>query len=87
MKTEFNTAIFFITHFSKQSAKEDTSLSLCKSLRTPHKQGARKLGIVWTPHDNPISAEDIGLPSQLHTLLYIDCMLSSNQRVYSKSNA
>ena len=35
---------------------------------------AYKLGRPWIRHDEP----DIGLSCQLHMLLYIDCMLSTN---------
>ena len=67
--------------FFKQSAKDDTSLWVGKSLRILHGQGAWKLGRIWPRHDNPILATEIGLSCQLHSLL-----LSTNQSFHSKSN-
>ena len=80
-------SIIVLLYLFKQSAKEDAFLWVCKSWRALHRQGAWKLGRLSTQHDNPISATDIGLSYQLHMLLYIDCMLLTNQSFYSKSNA
>ena len=43
LKTKFNN--WFIIHFWRQFAKEESSLWFCKSLRTLHGRGAWKLGI------------------------------------------
>lgn len=54
-----NSIIVFYTFFI-QSTKDDTSHWLFKSLKMPHWAG-KLIGRLCTPHDNPISAADIGL--------------------------
>ena len=70
-----NKVIVLLYIFLKQSAMEDTCLLVYKSLRTLHGRGAWKQGKLWTQHDNPISAADIGLLWRLHTPLYTDWIL------------
>ena len=69
-KTEFNEC--FIITFLKQSAKENTSLWVRKNLRTLHGRGAWRLGRLWTRHDNPTSAANIGLSWDDVLMLDID---------------
>ena len=66
-------SIIVLLHIFKQSATEDTSLSLQKFENNAWIR-AWKLGIFWTWHENPLSAADIGFSCQLHMLLY--CMLT-----------
>ena len=70
--------------FLKQSAEEDT-LRVCKSLRTLHERGASKLA-AFELDICSILGYHIELPCQLHTPLYIDWMLSTNQSFHSKFN-
>ena len=60
--------MFYYT-FIEQSAKEDTPLWVCQSLRTLHGQWGWQLDRLWTQHGNPTSPADIGLSHQLHMLL------------------
>lgn len=67
-------SIIILFYIFEQSAKDDTALWVCQSSRKLYGWGTCKLERPWMRHDEP----DIGLSCQLHMLLYIDCMLSTN---------
>ena len=83
-KTNVNNC-FIINAFFKQSAEEDTSLWVYKSLKTLHRQEAWKLGRHVYDKSN-INCRYQVILSTSHTKLYINWMLSTNQTCFSKSN-
>ena len=74
-------SVIVLLYIFKQSAKEDTSLQVGKSLRT-----LQMRSLEMRDFELDMISTDIGLLCQLHVLLYIDCMLSTYQSFPSKSS-
>ena len=77
--------LFYYTSF-KQITKEDISLNLQKFKNTSQTVRAWKLGRGWTRHDNCNICGRYWVICELHSLLYIDWVLLTNQTFYIKSS-